>query len=348
VSRPRPARGCAAAALAVALLGAAAGCSRRSAGPHLEIAAATHEFGPLWIGEVVRHAFAVKNSGTQPLEFGEVRSTCGCLLHELSTRSLPPGASTQIVAELHADKGPGRLAKMLRIATNDPQRRWLELALAADLRVLYALEPPMVDAADLVLGEARDVVVKLSCLDGSALTFGTPQCPEKGFSASVRAVATDSAEIVVSFSGESWPGRRLFPVSVPTGHPRVPAATIPVQAVVLPRLKIEPTDRIDFGTVERARGARVELKVSHRGSRPLKTPPEAAVALARPSRFSEPAPAPDVAARIEPLVAGREWRLVVEVAAGSPGSSIVGRLTLRAAAPLEPPQVLTLTGRIVD
>jgi hypothetical protein len=337
---------------AALLLAALAGCDRGPPAPRAKLAESSHEFGALWVGEVVRHSFEVKNAGDRPLEFGDVRSTCGCLLHELTTRRVEPGATASIVAELHADKGPGRLVKSLRVGTNDPKLPWIDLTLAADLTTLYELDPLMVDVQDLVLGEPRDLVVELVGRDGTPLVLGTPTCTEKGFSVSTRAATKERCEVVVRFEGEAFPGRRLFHASLPTGHPRVPEATIPIQAVVQTRLLVEPSDRADFGDVARARGGQLEFRVRRRGATPLAADPVAVVEL-NSTRGRPPVPGvaaqdPDVRARLEPVEPGREWKLVVEVAPGSPGSSLIGRVSVKLDAPFEPPHTLTLTGRIVD
>ena len=332
-------------ALAIAAAGTVAvvGCSReprRPPGPRIAIESTTHDFGPLWIGEVVQHTFVVKNEGNILLDLGDVRSTCGCLLHKVSERRIDPGRSAEVVAELHADKAPGPLVKMLRIRTNDADRLWLDLTLTAQLKTLYQVEPALLDVQDLVLGEPRDLVVKVTGTDGTPLRFGTPECKEKGFTVSLRAPSDQGTEVVVRFLGEAFPGRRVFHVSVPTQHPKVPEATLPVQAVVLARLSVEPGDRADFGEVKRAAGGRVEFTVRRRGEAPLTSEPTVLV--------EEKSSEPRVTARLIPVVEGREWKLVAEVAPGSPGGNLVGRISVRLDAPLEPPHTLTLAGRIVD
>jgi len=139
----------------------------------------------------------------------------------------------------------------------------------------------------------------------------------------------------------------MFHVSVPTQHPKVPAATMPVQAVVLARLSVEPGDRVDFGEVKRASGGRVELTVRRRGEAPLASEPNVLVE-AKPSAGAPAEASPHVTARLVPIVEGREWKLVAEVEPGSPGTNLVGRISIRLDAPLEPPHTLTLAGRIVD
>jgi len=343
-------RAAAVAPVVVGLLLAAAigtGCARQPPAARLVIDGTRHDFGTLWVGEVKRHSFRVENRGTLPLEFGAVRSTCGCLLHELSARRVEPGQAATLTVELHADRGAGPLEKQLSVETNDFERRTLVLDLSARLETLYKLEPPLLDVGDLVLGEPRDLTVKLTVTDGSELALGPAHCPETSFTASARATSRDSAEIALRFEGDAWPGRRLFRVGLPTGHPRVPEATIPVQAVVLPRLSIEPGDRVDFGSVARARGGEVALRVVARGKAALAAP-TAVVELGGTAKPDDPSAAPRVAARIEPIVEGRQWRLVVAVEPGSPGGALIGRVLLRHAAPHEPPHTLTLTGRIVD
>lgn len=344
-----------AATLAVAAwLAAAAGCGPPPPPPHaIAVAsAAAHDFGPLWIGEVRQHTFTVENRGGKQLVLDPVRSSCGCLVARLAKNRLAPGEATEMVAELHADKGPARLDKAISIGTNDPAAPLLMFALSTDTRMLYEFAPPLVDLPELVIGQPFALKLPLRVADGSVVRFGVPHSSVKGFTATMAETdATTNATVELRFDGTAAPGRRLFQVTIPTDHPRVGEARIPVQAIVNARLRSVPDDRLDFGTVKRSAGAVREIVVSVRGSATLAEVPKVEVE-AWPGRRLPGAPAAEasatVTAQLETITAGREWRIEARVAPGTEGTGIVGRLIVTISATDEPPLTLSLGGQLVD
>jgi hypothetical protein len=297
------------------------------------------------MGEVHRRVFRVRNGGDSTLYLGEVRSTCGCLAAAISSKDLEPGATAEITAELHADKGPGRLDKLLRIATNDAARPWIDLELGCDVAVLYELDPPFTDLPDLVLGEARDVEIGARGADGKPVDFAEATRIERGFTASVEKTAPAAARVRLRFTGSAPPGRRLFHVVFPATHLLVRELRIPVQAFVLPRLQLSPGDRIDFGRVTRASGAKVEVLVRSRSREPLAGQPSVIVDLTGGRRGDAAGP-PPIRVETETIEPGREWKLAVILEKDAELDALVGRLTVRIDAPDEPPQLLALTGTL--
>jgi hypothetical protein len=329
------------------LLAACDGTAKPLYHPVAYAAESRHDFGALWIGEVRRHEFVVENRGDQLLHLDPVRSNCGCLVAKLEPKEIAPGGKCVVTAEFHADKGPATLEKRISIGTNDPAVEWLTFDLRAETKPLYDFAPPLIEWPELVLGDATTIAIPVRVADGTPVKFGAPAKLDPGFVATVKESTATGATIELRFEGVARPWRSLFHVVVPTDHPRVGELRIPVQAVVLPRLRADPPDRLDFGDVPRAAGATHHATIRHRGREALSVAPTVTVEAGF-GGAGETAALPAVTASLTATVPGREWRLDAVVAPGATGSALVGRLVVRLDLPGEPPLTLTLTGRLRD
>lgn len=327
--------------LAAALLG---GCYRGEPAPRVAAGTRRADLGKLWIGEERTSDFPCSNDGDAPLTFGEVRSTCGCLLADFERADLAPGARRVLKVKFVADKSLDHVEKELRVATNDPATPWLVFKLAADVHPLYLFTPPAAEFKELVLGEAATQTVAIALADGSAVRFGAPVVGEAGFTAeAVTPPAGAAAAVAIRFDGKARLGTHLFHVVVPCDHPRVAQALVPVAATVHGRLDLPDGDRVDFGEVAAARGASVTRRVRGRG--------QAALALDHPEAkvvkgSAGPAPLP-VELRWRVDEAGRAWSLELRIAPGAPAQPLVGRVDVTLPGSDEPVHSLTLAGRIV-
>lgn len=343
----RTARTARAACVALAAFAALllAGCARGPAGPRLADGRRRAELGKLWLGEERVEEFPCRNAGDAPLTLGEVRSTCGCLIAGFQPSEVAPGAEVRLPVTFRADKSLGAVVKELRVATNDPARPWLVFELAADVAPLYSFEPPLVEMKELVLGDAASVRVKIGVADGSAVHFEEPRVDEPGFSAAW--IDTGHRELEVRFDGRSRIGGHLFSVALPGDHPRVKQALVPVAATVGARLEFPDGDRIDFGDVERSRGAtkRVRIRMrGHVGARSIQSSPDAAVVLTGSAASARP---PTL--RLIPEEEGtRTFALEITLPPQERATPLVGRIDVTLPGTDEPPHALTLAGRVVD
>jgi hypothetical protein len=320
------------------------GCSRRAPAPRIAAGERRADLGPLWVGEERTRDFECRNDGDAPLTFGEVRSSCGCLLAEVDRSDLAPGATRLVKVKFLADKSLDRVEKELRVATNDPATPWLVFTLAADVHPLYLFTPPAAVMKELVLGETATQTVAIAVADGSALRFDAPTVREPGFTAeAVAPPAGAAAAVAIRFDGKARVGTHLFHVLLPSDHPRVAQALIPVEATVRGRLDFPDGDRVDFGEVAATRGATVTRRVRGRGLSALALDhPEAKVVKGS----AGPAALP-VSARWRVEEAGRAWSLELSIAPGAPAQPLVGRVDVTLPGTDEPVHSLTLAGRIV-
>lgn len=79
----------------------------------------THDFGTIEErGGVVSHTFSYTNKSKEPFVIFNVFTTCGCTTPQFSTAPLLPSESAQLTIDFDPIHRPGRIAKSIRIVTN--------------------------------------------------------------------------------------------------------------------------------------------------------------------------------------------------------------------------------------
>jgi uncharacterized membrane protein len=78
--------------------------------------------GKAILGEEIKAAFTVKNTGDYPLIISQVNGSCSCTVAEYPEEPIAPGESGKIKATVKTENAsPGELSKEVRIVANtDP------------------------------------------------------------------------------------------------------------------------------------------------------------------------------------------------------------------------------------
>jgi hypothetical protein len=104
--------------------------------PRLELPSANHDFGRIYSSWNVTHVFAVQNTGTTDLEIGNLVTSCGCTVAELSSNVIPLGERADLTVTFDAGfhETRGEVARLVWFATNDPAQPWVEIRINADVQ----------------------------------------------------------------------------------------------------------------------------------------------------------------------------------------------------------------------
>lgn len=99
---------------------------------------ATHNFGPIEEGQVVRHVFTFRNEGDADLRVQDVRPSCGCTSPTWTSEPVPPGQSGEIVAAFDSEDRVGPFRKSIRVVTDgEPAEVVLHIAGVVQPTVLH-------------------------------------------------------------------------------------------------------------------------------------------------------------------------------------------------------------------
>ena len=86
-------------------------------------------FGTIPEGEVVKHVYKFKNTGSEPLIISNAKGSCGCTVPTWPKEPVPPGGTGEIKVEFNSKGKPGPQNKRVTVTANTtPTETYLEIA----------------------------------------------------------------------------------------------------------------------------------------------------------------------------------------------------------------------------
>lgn len=215
--------------------------------PRLVVNNPTVNFGEVEQGAPAQGIFELKNEGSGSLQILGVQPACGCTAAMMDANSIAPGQSAQLKATLSTTEFSGLQAKKIRLTTNDPEKRSVELTLEGEILPLITVDPP------------RLYLRKLDSGKELSQSFTVTLKPE--LNAQVTEVKAGSEKVRLALS-EIENGKKITATLAPnlplgvfsdqivvaTSSAKVPMARIPIFAYVVGDWKVLP-ENVSFGTV---------------------------------------------------------------------------------------------------
>ncbi len=276
--------------------------------PRIQAPAPAYDFGTVLEGTPVKHEFTVKNVGQADLVIGQVQTSCGCTVAQSEKKRLAPGEETQLPVTFDTRHERGHASRRIDVYTNDPQTPDLALEVQGVVRRESEATPGEVffDAVRKGSEQTREVTISYN---GGA----------KGFR--ITKVANSNSNIAVT----QEPGLKLkvdLLKTMPAGpfQDTIEIATIgrpieiPVYGRVVGDLVTEPA-QVSFGILPHGAGAMRIVRLTNNGARP--------VAIKEVSSTS-----PAVVAKAEPIAAGKQYKITLELRKGTPDGQLRGQLVI--------------------
>ncbi len=89
----------------------------------IEFPETRHDFGTIKEGEVVKHAYRFKNTGTAPLLISRADASCGCTVPSFPKEPIPPGGEGEVVVQFDSQNRKGHQQKNVMIWSNAQQEK---------------------------------------------------------------------------------------------------------------------------------------------------------------------------------------------------------------------------------
>lgn len=191
----------------------------------------------------------VSNAGAGLLVIEDVRADCGCTVPELKVKALKPGETTEMTINFDSKQFNGQVHKLVKITSNDPDRRLVELPITADIKAVLIIDPAAerLGFASSLLGEvatrtatftAPELALKLQVdktqkgLFDVKVTNGVDGDPHK-------------AQVEVTRPARMKPGQHQDVLRVNTNVPERPTVDIELRATVAAEVSANP-DVVNF------------------------------------------------------------------------------------------------------
>ena len=191
----------------------------------------------------------VSNTGGGLLVIEDVHADCGCTVPELKIKSLKPGETTDMIIHFDSKQFNGQQHKLIKITSNDPAHRTVELPLTVNVKAVLVISP-----SSERLGFNRALAGEVAMLP---MTFTAPEVnlkvqadkSQKGlFDIKVtNGVGGDPHKSVLEVTrpARMTPGQHTDMVRVTTNVPERPTVDVEVRAWIAMELSASP-DIVNF------------------------------------------------------------------------------------------------------
>lgn len=312
-----------------------------AARPKAVVREAVKDVGDVNRGQRITHEFIVGNEGSSPLQITEVKPSCGCTVADYD-RTIAPGSTGSIRASLDTGSFKGAIAKSVKVFTNDPVNPQLQLVIKANIRSQVEVDPGYVRFI-AVHGEPQKTSVQTIWSEEkpdmlvrgvqSPYPFVRAAVREAGEEERRQGVAVRQWQVEVKLDKDAPVGPMADFLLVTTDHPELKTVRIPLSGFVRPVLSVTP--RIaDFG--------RRELDEPQTASLEIRNLSSAAVELGEVSVDLE-----GLEAEIEPLEAGRLYKILLTLKPGLPKGDFEGLLTIATSSDKQPSIEVSVKGVVL-
>lgn len=201
--------------------------------PHATIDQPTFDFGTIAQGKKVDHIFALKNSGDAPLTIGQVSTSCGCTVADVTSRSIAPGKSGEIKASFNSANFTGSISKSIYVHTNDPKRPVYTLTIKGTIFERIEVTPKQLNLGEIKTGTKKETVIRIENKGTQPLTVlsartAMPQVVAKIRTKTVKPGRTGTISVVVTPRNEDrFLGGYL---TITTSSPEKPEIIISIYA----------------------------------------------------------------------------------------------------------------------
>jgi len=133
-------------------------------GPHPVIKPdeTTHDFGAVWVGPPLKHAYKIKNEGDAPLDISKVKPSCGCTIAGDYPKKLDPGQEGEFPFSMMSTKLRGTFEKGITISSNDPVTPELRLKLRGEVKRYVEVIPSSANFGKVTSQEPQERVLNIT------------------------------------------------------------------------------------------------------------------------------------------------------------------------------------------
>lgn len=130
--------------------------------PHLEIPQPSYNFKSVLQGQVVKHDFQLKNTGSSDLIIYKVVPGCGCTATKISSKKVPPGGESIISVEFNSTGFNGKKVRAISVETNDPKMPVATLVIEGVVNPEVSVEPNALSFGEIEMGSSNTLEIKIT------------------------------------------------------------------------------------------------------------------------------------------------------------------------------------------
>lgn len=210
------------------------------AAPEIAFDRTTHEFGTRRSVETVRTTFTVRNTGDDPLEIVNVKTSCGCTAASLDKQTIQPRESVPLNVSFSLRGRSGPQHKTVTVFSNDPEEPVSRLVLRGTIVEAPSWTPGTINFGRLGPEERASRNAVLSGF-GEMPSVKNVKVDSKAFRAQWVTDHDGQGHLRVDTAPPLAAGSHRAEIAVKTDHPDYPTMKLTVFAYVPPPIRVVPS-----------------------------------------------------------------------------------------------------------
>jgi hypothetical protein len=213
--------------------------------PKIGVDRTTHDFGVVRQESEHVTTFTLRNDGTATLHLTGTAADCGCSVATLQAHEIAPGGTAPLEVRLRTFTMSGALSKRVRVLSDDPDAKELELHVKFDVAAGIVLEPARFYFGPVLVGTSPTTAMTMKWREGVGRPFHVLD---------VEAPGTDLVFETKPYEAPPWHGTTItarFPkpptevrtlsatARIRTDDPDVPNVTAAITAFVSGRIWLD-------------------------------------------------------------------------------------------------------------
>lgn len=211
-------------------------------GPRIACDEPIYDFGSADNSTSIDHTFVIENIGDTTLEITNIRAACGCTVANVSTRSIPPGGTSELTANLNLRGRNGRQSKGITISSNDPENPSFVVTLVGNATSAISLSTERIMFGQLNAGQETSTPLEIRTADNVTMNITGIETGHEAISVEEETGADGVKRLQVSLKGPAQPGPFTSNIKVMTDNPNRPVIDIPVFASIQGQIMFAPQE----------------------------------------------------------------------------------------------------------
>ncbi len=250
---------------------AGTGGGEKPAGPLTDkvkavVDATTFDFGEVWVGPKLEHAFKIKNEGSEPLEIRSVKPACGCTAAGEHPKVIKPGETGEFPFSLKSEALHDKFTKTIKVTTNEQDNNSMTLTLTGVAKQYVDITPASISFGSL---KSTDTIEKTVTIKNNAETPMELTLAEPDKTLPFKYELTEKEkgklfELRITTVAPVKEGTHSASVNLTTNIAEKKDLKIGVSAVVPPRLAVRPS-----AIIFNPRVASYPVKFTNNGEKPV-------------------------------------------------------------------------------
>ena len=205
------------------------------AAPVIAVDRPLFDFGSVAQGKKVDHVFILKNKGDTPLTIIRTRTSCGCTVANVSTKTIEPGKSAELKTTFDSANFSGKISKTITVETNDPANPAYTLTVKGAVNEELVVTPRQANLGLVRMGGAKEVVLTLENRGERTIRIASVNSPMPQVKALAKKSALkpgESTSISVTVTPRETDRFLSGFITIATDSPGKPEITVPLYGSV--------------------------------------------------------------------------------------------------------------------